>query len=138
MLHSRWTFCLIYCAKLAHPFWRMAKISIARQKSVRPSVIFLDTILKLLELAGKRCERLMLEKVKAIPVQDVEVDEIWGFVFKKEGHKWDHEKAITEMGDAYCFIGMERSTKTRPGVSFGQEGPAFHGSIYRQTALCNF
>ena len=28
---------------------------------------------------------------KGIDVQDVEVDEIWGYVFKKEGHKWDRE-----------------------------------------------
>jgi IS1 family transposase len=37
------------------------------------------------------------------------VDEIWGFVGKKEGHKSDDDGA--ELGDAYCFIGMERSTK---------------------------
>ena len=70
-----------------------------------------DTILKLLLLAGKRCERLLFEKIKRVAVEDVQVDEIWGYVFKKEGHKWDHEKSIAEIGDAYCFIGIERSSK---------------------------
>jgi IS1 family transposase len=68
-----------------------------------------DTILRLLVLAGERCEALMLSKVQNLPVKDVEVDEIWGYVFKKEGHKSDDDGA--EVGDAYCFIGMERSTK---------------------------
>lgn len=70
-----------------------------------------DTILRLLALAGKRCERLMLDRIKNVFVQDVQVDEIWGYVFKKEGHKWNHEKDIQEIGDAYCFVGIERNTK---------------------------
>ena len=68
-----------------------------------------DTILKLLVLAGDRCQTLMVDKVCNLNVNDVEMDEIWGFVFKKEGHKSEEDSA--EMGDAYCFIGMERTTK---------------------------
>jgi IS1 family transposase len=37
------------------------------------------------------------------------VDEIWGFVGKKEGHKSEDDGA--ELGEAYCFIGMERTSK---------------------------
>jgi len=68
-----------------------------------------DTILRLLILAGERCEALMMAKVHNLPVKDVEVDEIWGYVGKKEGHKSDDDGE--ELGDAYCFIGIERSTK---------------------------
>lgn len=70
-----------------------------------------DTILKLLVLVGERCERLMREKIVSVPVEDVEVDEIWGYVFKKEGHKWEFEKDKAEIGDCYCFVGIERNTK---------------------------
>ena len=70
-----------------------------------------DTILRLLVLAGERCQRLMVEKIKNLDVRDVEVDEIWGYVFKKEGHRWDHEQDNEEIGDAYCFVAMERNTK---------------------------
>lgn len=70
-----------------------------------------DTILRLLVLAGERCQRLMQERVKGLDVKDVQADEIWGYVFKKEGHKWDHEKEIGEIGDAYCFVAVERETK---------------------------
>jgi transposase-like protein/IS1 family transposase len=68
-----------------------------------------DTILRLLVLAGERCEALMLAKCQNLTVKDVEVDEIWGYVGKKEGHKSDDDGA--EVGDAYCFIGMERTSK---------------------------
>lgn len=77
----------------------------------RVTGIHRDTILRLLVLAGERCETLMVDKVRGLPVRDVEVDEIWGYVFKKEGHKWEYEKDATEIGDAYCFVGMERTSK---------------------------
>ena len=68
-----------------------------------------NTIMSLLVKASDRCQTLMVAKVCNLPVKDVEVDEIWGFVGKKEGHKSDDDGP--EVGDAYCFIGMERSTK---------------------------
>lgn len=77
----------------------------------RVTSVHRDTILRLLVLAGERCQRLMDEKIKGIEVADVEVDEIWGYVFKKEGHKWDSEANNQTIGDAYCFVAMERNTK---------------------------
>jgi transposase-like protein/IS1 family transposase len=68
-----------------------------------------NTIMSLLVKAGDRCQTLMISKIHGLKVQDVEADEIWGFVGKKEGHKSDDDGA--EVGDAYCFVGMERHTK---------------------------
>lgn len=68
-----------------------------------------NTIMSLLVKAGDRCQTLMISKIQDLTVQDVEADEIWGFVGKKEGHKSDDDGA--EVGDAYCFVGMERNTK---------------------------
>jgi transposase-like protein/IS1 family transposase len=68
-----------------------------------------DTILRLLVLAGQRCERMMHRKIEHLKVRDVEADEIWGFVQKKEGHKSIEDGE--DIGDAYCFIAMERTTK---------------------------
>lgn len=69
-----------------------------------------DTILRLLVFAGDRCRRLMLRKIEHLDVRDVEADEIWGYVYKKEGHiRPDESKA--PVGDAYCFVAMERTTK---------------------------
>ena len=46
-----------------------------------------------------------------IPVRDVQCDEIWAFVQKKEGNKASFEAHNDGVGDAYCFVAIERSTK---------------------------
>jgi hypothetical protein len=42
------------------------------------------TILKLLVLAGEKCEKLMGRLVVNVKVRDVECDELWAFVGKKQ------------------------------------------------------
>ncbi len=68
-----------------------------------------NTIMSLLVRAGERCGRMMHQKIEYLDVKDVEADEIWGFVGKKEGHKSMEDGP--QFGDAYCFIAMERNTK---------------------------
>lgn len=77
----------------------------------RVTQVHRDTILRLLVLAGERCQKLMDEKLVGLDVKDVELDEIWGFVGKKERHKNPYDQQFAVTGDAYCFIAMERSTK---------------------------
>ena len=67
------------------------------------------TIMKLVVMAGGRCEALMATRVKSVPVSDVQCDEIWSFVGKKEGHK--HHGDGPYLGNAWCFIAIERNTK---------------------------
>ena len=70
-----------------------------------------NTIMRLLVKAGEHCEKLLEEKLQNLDVRDVEIDEIWGYVFKKEGHKSAYEQRFAEIGDCYCYIAMERTTK---------------------------
>ena len=44
-------------------------------------------------------------------LNDLQLDDIWGFVFKKEGHKWLSEANNQRIGDAYTFIALERDSK---------------------------
>jgi IS1 family transposase len=53
----------------------------------------------------------MDKKIKNIPLDCVEADEIWGFAQKKEGHKADDEKENTTIGDGYTFVGIEAKSK---------------------------
>ncbi len=46
-----------------------------------------NTIMSLIVEAGQNAERLLRTRVRNVPVTDVQADEIWGFVQKKEGHK---------------------------------------------------
>lgn len=70
-----------------------------------------DTILDLLLLAGERCEALMKEKICNVPVKQVQADEIWGYVYKKEKNKEGHEIMNLFLGDAYTFVAIEANSK---------------------------
>jgi len=69
------------------------------------------TILSLLALVGERCEGLMMNRIQGLTVKNVQCDELWGYVGMKE--KTKTHKALTSgrIGDAYCFVAMERNTK---------------------------
>jgi len=43
------------------------------------------TILRLLVQVGEGCERMLAETVKAVPVEDVQADELWTFIRCKQG-----------------------------------------------------
>ena len=69
------------------------------------------TILTLLAQVGERCERFAEQQVRNIPVRDVQSDEMWGFIAKKEGHKWPSEVEDETIGDSYTFVAIEKNTK---------------------------
>jgi transposase-like protein/IS1 family transposase len=79
-----------------------------------------ETILDLLVLAGQKAERIMNEKIKAIPVQDVEADEIWGFVKMKRNTRIRKGIEDLEVGDAFTYVGIERNTKLILAWHLGQ------------------
>jgi transposase-like protein/IS1 family transposase len=73
--------------------------------------VSLRTLLDLLLLAGEKCERLLNEKIKGLPVRDVQADEMWGYVGMKERTKKRKTEADPTFGDAYTFVAIERHTK---------------------------
>lgn len=70
-----------------------------------------DTILRLLVYVGERCESFLEERIRAVPVEDVQCDEIWGFVGMKERTKKTKAIDDPQVGDAYCFTALERKSK---------------------------
>ncbi len=69
------------------------------------------TVLNILKLAGERCERLLTERVHNVRVHDLELDEIWTFVGCKQKRLTPERVEAGMMGDAYTFIGFERTSK---------------------------
>jgi transposase-like protein/IS1 family transposase len=69
------------------------------------------TILNLLEVVGEKCEQLMEDRIKGLTVNEVQADEIWGFVGMKQKIKNYRGIENDALGDAYCFIAIERRTK---------------------------
>lgn len=70
-----------------------------------------DAILKMLVVAGERCEALLDTEIRSIPVKDVEADEIWSYVGMKEKNKRGENAYNDELGDCYCWVAIERNTK---------------------------
>ena len=101
-----------------------------------------DTIMKLLLIAGDRCEKVMGRLIVNVPVKDVECDEIWGFVQKKEGHKSEAESNDESIGDAYCFVAIGRNTKLVLNFALGRRSKAttdiFIEGLRHATAHQNF
>lgn len=70
-----------------------------------------STIIDLMVKIGDRCEEMLAGRIQDMPVVDVQCDEIWGFVKMKEKTRQDNDVADPTVGDAYCFVAIERSTK---------------------------
>jgi transposase-like protein/IS1 family transposase len=84
----------------------------------------INTLMKLLVKAGEKCEKLMGRLIVNIPVKDVQCDEIWAFVQKKEGNKAPFEAHNDGIGDAYCFVAIERYTKLVLNFALGRRSQA--------------
>jgi transposase-like protein/IS1 family transposase len=81
-----------------------------------------DTILRLLVKAGERCEKLLGDKIRNVEAKDVELDEIWSWVFCKErARRPDHDPSF---GDNYCFVAIERNTKLVLNFALGKRDQA--------------
>lgn len=78
---------------------------------MRATMVNRNTILDLLVMMGERCEKLLNGRIKGMPVVDVQCDEVWGFVGMKEKTRKRLKTEEDGVGDAYCFIGIERTTK---------------------------
>jgi hypothetical protein len=56
-----------------------------------------NTIMRLLVLAGERCEKLMDKEMRELPCRRIQCDEIWTFLMKKARHVRKDDPA--EFGD---------------------------------------
>ena len=77
-----------------------------------------NTIMKLLATAGEKAERVMAAKICNVPVRDVEADEVWSFIGKKE--KRVRPEDDQNLGDCYTFVAIERHSKLVLNVTIGK------------------
>src|SRR5262249_53515114 len=69
-----------------------------------------NTIIRLAVLVGERCSELMARKIRRVQCDDVQLDEIWQFIFCKR-YTAQREKYVGGCGDSYCYTAIERNTK---------------------------
>jgi IS1 family transposase len=80
------------------------------------------TILKLLVLAGEKCERIMADKVRNVECRDIECDELFSFLYKKQ--KRVKAEDDPSLGDAYVFVAIERHSKLVLNIAMGKRNQA--------------
>jgi IS1 family transposase len=69
------------------------------------------TIISLLFVAGVKARNLMAKRIHRLKVTEVQVDEIWGFVFCKQRTRMELRPLDSNAGDVYVFVAIERQTK---------------------------
>lgn len=81
--------------------------------SVRSTARFVgiktDTVASVVEHAGTGCDRFMRTHLRGLDVRHLELDEIWSFVYKKQRRVKASDP--NTVGDAYCFIAIDRDTR---------------------------
>lgn len=87
-----------------------------------------DTICRLLVRVGNACEAMLDEKMRNLSCRRIEVDEIWSYVGKKQGHLTKQDDT-SKVGDFYTWVALDAETKLVPsylvGKRDGDTGNAF-------------
>jgi IS1 family transposase len=78
-----------------------------------------DTIMRLMVNVGKNCEKLMGESMHNLKCQNVQVDEIWCFVGKKQRHITSNDNEY-EVGDQWVFVALDADSKLIPSYVIGK------------------
>jgi transposase-like protein/IS1 family transposase len=69
-----------------------------------------QTVIDVANFVGSRCEAYMQQRLKDLPVFDVQLDEIWQFIYCKR-HTAVRQKYVGGCGDSYCYTAIERGSK---------------------------
>jgi IS1 family transposase len=78
-----------------------------------------DTIIRLVVRASEGSKKLMDEKFRNLHLQNFQMDEIWGYVGKKERHV-SKEEDPSQVGDIWAFVAIDADTKLIPSFLVGK------------------
>lgn len=78
-----------------------------------------DTIMRLSVRVGEGCTRLMDRTMRGLQCGQIQVDELWCFVGKKQRQVTWHDD-LNAVGDAWTFVALDRDTKLVPCFRVGK------------------
>jgi IS1 family transposase len=78
-----------------------------------------DTIMRLGAKVGNACADFMDSRLRDLSCQRVEIDELWGFIAKKNANLKLGEYA-EGLGDVYTFVALDADTKLVPSYLVGK------------------
>jgi IS1 family transposase len=76
-----------------------------------------DTIMRLAVRVGEGCAALLDERMRNLSCRNLQFDEIWGFVGKKQRRVLDND---SEQGDVWTFCAIDAETKLVPAFRCGK------------------
>lgn len=105
------------------PFEKKAQVisSLTENASIRAvermTGIHRDTIMRLGVRIGEACATILDERMRGLSCCDIQVDEMWGFVGKKQKNVSAEDRGY---GDVWTFIALDRPTKLIPSFIVGK------------------
>jgi len=90
-----------------------------------------NTIMSLARRVGDACAKIMDEKMRNLNCRNIEVDEIWGFIGKKEKRATRKESMIIGVGDVWTFIALDADTKIIPSFIVGRRD-SYHAKAFME------
>jgi IS1 family transposase len=91
-----------------------------------------DTIMRLGVRVGEGCAKLMDRKMRDLPCQRLQLDEIWGFIGKKQRHVRPTD--APQMGDVWTFCAIDADTKLVPAFKVGNRDSETAGAFVADLA----
>lgn len=112
--------------------------ALAEGSSIRPiermTGVHRDTIMRLGVRIGKGCMRVLDEKMHDLSCTDIQLDEIWGFVGKKQRHTRIGDDPT--LGDAWTWVAIDRDSKAVQCFKVGKrttpDAVAFVGDLAKR------
>jgi IS1 family transposase len=91
-----------------------------------------DTIMRLGVRVGKGCAMLMDSKMQDLGCNYLQLDELWGFIGKKERHCSVDDNP--ELGDVWTFCAVDSETKLVPSFKCGKRNAATANAFVQDIA----
>lgn len=112
----------------------MAILALAEGNSIRSiermTGIHRDTIMRLGVRVGQSCAAIMDEKMVNLSCASIEVDELWGFIGKKQKNTGKADKRAG-LGDVWTFLSIDPTTKIIPNYVIGKRD-AYHATVFME------
>ena len=96
----------------------------------RMSGIHRDTIMRLGVRVGSACKQILDEKMRGLNCSQIEVDEIWGFIAKKQVHASQTDRRAG-FGDCWTFLSIDPVTKLMPSFLVGRRDH-YHATAFME------
>jgi IS1 family transposase len=126
-----WWDCLHDHNKQAAVIGALAEGSGIRQIE-RMTGVHRDTIMRLGVRIGQGCASLLDRKMRGLSCEHLQLDEVWGFIGKKERHVRPDDEP--QYGDVWTFCAIDADTKLVPSFKVGKRDAATANAFVRDVA----